>query len=106
MNIVHFEKSFTYTDREMIHVAKKLGKLATYCKRLKDEASQIKIEAEKRATKKANDEMKVSIIIELPGKVLKADSRKATVIEAVDRCCEKLEPQVKKYKEKTLKRSR
>lgn len=99
MNIQHFEKNFHYTDREMLHVARKLGKIATFCKRVKNEDSCIKIEAERRGTKKARDEMKVTILVELPGKVLKADSRKADIIEAVDRCIEKIEPQVKKYKE-------
>ena len=106
MNINHFEKNFHYTDKEMLHVARKLGKLATFCKRLKDDASVIKIEAEKRSTKKASDEMKAVIIIELPGKVLKADSRKSTITEAVDRACDKLEPQLKKYKDMHSKRSR
>lgn len=99
MNIEHYEKNFQYTDREMLHVARKVGKLATYCKRIKDEASSIRIEVESRKTKKARDNLKMVVIIQLPDKTLRADSRKDSVIEAVDRCIEKLEPQVKKYKE-------
>jgi ribosomal subunit interface protein len=106
MNIQHFEKNFQYTAEEMLYVARKIGKLATYCKRLKDDASFITIEAERRPTEKKRDEMKVDIIIQLPGKVLKADSLKANVTEAIDRCIEKLEPQVKKYKELRLDKKR
>lgn len=100
MNIDHYEKNFRYSDLEHLHAARKLGKLATYCKRLKNEDSCIKIEVERRETKKAKDEIKVIVLVELPDKVMKADSRKDNCIEALDRCVEKLETQLKKYKEK------
>lgn len=98
MKVLHYEKDFQYTDKEMIHVAKKVGKLATYCKRLKNEDSAIKVEVERRSTKKSQDEIKVVLLVELPSKVLKADSRKATVMEAIDRCTEKIQPQLEKFK--------
>ena len=106
MNILHYEKNFTYTDRELLQIARKIGKIATYCKRVKDEGSCIRIDAERRNTKKDRDQVKVSITIELPGKELRAESRRSDVIEAVDRCIEKLEPQVKKYKELHTSRGR
>ncbi len=99
MNIQHHEKNFQYTDREFMQIARKLGKLATYCKRVKDEGSFIRIDSERRSTKKERDQIKVAISVELPEKSLRAESRKWDVLEAVDRCIEKLEPQVKKYKE-------
>ena len=99
MHVQHFEKGVKYSDRELIILARKVGKLATYCKRLKDEASSIRIEAERRKTKKKEDQVKMSVTVSLPHKVLYAESRQATAIEALDRCIEKLEPQVKKYKE-------
>ncbi len=99
MNIQHFEKGLHYSNDEFLMLARKLGKLATYCKRLKDEASFIRVEAEKRETKKDRDQVKVMITIELPRKTLRAESRRNDLIEAVDRCTEKLEPQLKKYKE-------
>ena len=102
MNVQHFEKNFRYTTREFLVTARKIGKLATYCKRVKDEASSIRIDAERRNTKKDRDQIKVSVTLDLPGKILRAESRRPDVVEAVDRCIEKLEPQVKKYKERTL----
>ena len=99
MNIQHYEKNFHYTDREFVQIARKIGKLATYCKRAKDEASFIRIDVERRSTKKERDQIKVSISVELQDKSLRAESRKVDVLDAVDRCIEKLEPQVKKYKE-------
>ncbi len=83
----------------MLVMARKLGKMATYCRRLKDESSVIRVEAERRATKKTSDEVKVMITVELPKKILRSESRKSTVIEAMDRAVEKLEPQLIKYKE-------
>lgn len=99
MNIQHFEKGFHYNDKQLITVARKLGKMATYCKKVKDESSVIRIDAEKRKTTKKRDEMKVAITLTLPKKILRAESRKPEVTEAIDRCIEKLTSQAKKYKE-------
>ena len=99
MHIEHYEKNLRYTDEELLILARKLGKMATYCRRLKDESSVIRVEAVRRPTKKERDEVEVVIIVQLPGKTLTADSRKATVIEAIDRCVEKLEPQLLKFKD-------
>ncbi len=99
MHIEHFEKGLRYSDKELMIVAKKIGKLATHCSRLKDEASVIRVEAERRDTKKAQDEVKVMITVELPKKQFRAESRKQAVIEAFDRAVEKMEPQLMKYKE-------
>ena len=106
MNIQHFEKGLHYTDTELLVVAKKLGKMATYCRRLKDEASVIRVEAEKRNTKKAQDEVKVMITVELPKKLMRSESRKDNIMEAFDRAVEKLEPQLLKYKEMRTRKQR
>ena len=106
MNVQHFEKGVQYTDKDLLVLARKIGKLATYCKRLKDSASSIRVEAERRETKKEGDQIKVMINVDLPKKVLRAESRRDSVIEAVDRCVEKLEPQLKRYKEQHTGRDR
>ncbi|MEI8230007.1 MAG: ribosome-associated translation inhibitor RaiA [Candidatus Peregrinibacteria bacterium] len=105
MKILHFEKGFSFTDAETKTVARKLGKLATYCKTVKDESSAIRIEVEKQGTKKERDQVMVSISVELPGKILRAESRKPDILEALDRTIEKLEPQVKRYKEMKMNKS-
>ncbi len=87
-------------------MARKIGKLATYCRRVKNEDSFIRIEAERRDTKKDQDSIKVTVEIALPGKTLNAESRHEQVIEALDRCVEKLEPQLMKYKEMKLDRGK
>jgi ribosome-associated translation inhibitor RaiA len=99
MNVQHFEKGLRYNDRDLLLLAKKIGKLATYCKRLKDASSLIRVEAERRPTKKDSDQVKVMITVDLPGKQLRAESRRKSPIDAVDRCIEKLTPQIKRYKE-------
>ena len=106
MKVVHYEKHYHYNDRDLLTVAKKVGKLATYCKRVKDESSMIRVDTEARKTQKATDSIKMTITVELPGKTLRAESRKKTVLECVDRCMEKLEPQVKKYKEKEVSKKK
>ena len=99
MRIKHFEKGFHFSDRDLLAIARKLGKLATYCKSIKGESSSIRVDSEYRKTEKRRDQMKVMITIDLPRKTLRAESRRPEVAEAVDRCIEKLVPQVKKYKE-------
>ena len=106
MNIHHFEKGLSYSEPELLILARKLGKLATYCKKLKDEDSSIRVEAERRATKKNRDQVKVMVTVELPGKILRAESRRNRVLEAVDRALEKLEPQLKRYKEMGMTKGR
>ena|SRR3989338_3775657 len=101
MHIEHFEKDLRYSDRELLVFARKIGKLATYCKYIKNDDSCIRVEAEKRDTKKNEDSIKVMITVELPKTILRAESRRKTVIDALDRCIEKIEPQVKRYKEKS-----
>ena len=102
MHIKHLEKGFHYTDKEMLSIATKIGKMATYCARIKDESSLIRIDAERRKTEKKRDEMKVSLTLDLPQKILRAESRRPDVLEAVDRCIEKLQPQLAKYKDKHM----
>lgn len=103
MHIRHFEKGIEYTDRDLLLFARKIGKLATYCKRVKDESSIIRVEAERRDTKKDRDMVKVVIQVDLPHKVLRAESRRSSTIDALDRCIEKLEPQIKRYKEMNVR---
>ncbi len=100
MHVEHFEKGLRYSDQELLLLARKLGKLATYCKTLKDTASVIRVEADRLPTKKKQDEVTVTITVELPKARLQAVSRKQAVIEAIDRAVEKIEPQVVRYKEK------
>ncbi len=106
MNIQHFEKGLHYSDKDLMVFAKKIGKLATYCKRLKNEDSMIRIEAERRDTKKDRDQVKVMLTVELPGAELRAESRRPKVLDALERAIEKIEPQIKRYKEKHTGRNR
>lgn len=106
MNIQHFEKNFSFTGRELPTVARKIGKIATYCKRVQDAASSIRVEVERQKTRKERDQIMVMITVELPEKVLRAESRKQDVIEALDRCIEKLEPQLKRYKELKISKTK
>ncbi len=99
MQVQHFEKGISYNADELILLAKKIGKLATYCRFLKDEGSVIRVEAEKRDTKKDRDQVKVMITVHLPKETLRVESRKNQVLEAVDSCIKKLAEQVKTYKE-------
>lgn len=106
MHVEHFEKGLRYSDHEFLTLARKIGKLATYCKTLKDEASSIRVEAARSPTKKKQDEVMVTITIELPRAKLQATSRKQSALEAVDRAVEKVEPQLLRYKEKHTGRDR
>ena len=99
MHILHFEKGLRYSDKELVTFARKIGKLAAYCERVKDEGSLIRVDAERRDTKKERDSILMTIQVNLPKKVLRAESRKESAVEALDRCIEKLKSQIDKYKE-------
>lgn len=99
MHVEHLEKGVKYNDQDLILLAKKIGKLATYCRFLKDEGSMIRVEAERRDTKKERDQVKVMLTLILPNKVLRAESRKYTALEGLDSCTEKLKKQIDRYKE-------
>ncbi len=98
MNVQHFEKGVLYTDKQLVLIARKIGKLATYCRKLKDEASSIRIEARRNDTKKDRDRVRVIVNVTLPRKVLHAECLKDDPVEALDRCTEKLEHQIERYK--------
>ena len=49
-------------------------------------------------TKKEKDSVKVMVAVTFPKKTLRAESRKKDALSAIDRCCEKLESQIEKYK--------
>lgn len=106
MHVEHFEKGVSYNADELILLAKKIGRLATYCRFLKDEGSSIRVEATRRDTKKNSDQVKVMITVLLPKEKLRVESRKNHVLDAVDSCIEKLEEQVKCYKEMHTGRTR
>jgi ribosome-associated translation inhibitor RaiA len=107
MKVEHVEKGgLSYTSDNLLLLARKVGKLATYCKTMKDEGSYIRIESDRRDTKKPSDHIKVAMSVFLPKKTLHAESRKADPIDAVDRCIEKLQEQVKEYKEKNSGRAK
>ena len=99
MKVLHYEKGLRYSDAQLVLLARKLGRLATYCKKLQDASSAIRVEAMRRATEKTRDRVKVMVTVELPRKLLRAESRRDDVMDAIDRCIEKLEPQIKRYKE-------
>ncbi len=99
MHVEHFEKGVRYNDAELILLARKIGRLATYCRRLKDAGSSIRVESERSDSKKDADRVSVQVTIHLPKKVLRAESLKVNALLALDRCIEKLEPQIKRYKE-------
>jgi ribosome-associated translation inhibitor RaiA len=105
MNVHHLERGLSYSDREFLLLARKVGRLATYCERLKDTSSSIRVEAECRETKKERDQVKVMLTVTLPRQVLRAESRRAKALDALDRCIDKIRPQVLEYKERHLVRS-
>ena len=98
MRIVHYEKGYIYTTRELLLLAKKVGRLARYCEKMKDEGSLITVETLSRDTKKRQDSVKVVLMVTLPEKTLRAESRRPEALDAIDRCVEKLESQIEKYK--------
>lgn len=106
MHVEHYEKGVRYNDQDLILLAKKIGRLATYCRFLKDEGSKIRVESVQRDTKKDRDQVKVMVTVYLPKEILRAESRKFAALDALDSCVEKLEEEIKRYKEMHTGRGR
>lgn len=106
MHVEHYEKGVRFNDQDLILLAKKIGRLATYCRFLKDEGSKIRVESVQRDTKKDRDQVKVMVTVYLPNEILRAESRKFTALDALDSCIEKLEEEIKRYKEMHTGRGR
>lgn len=106
MHVEHYEKGVRYNDKDLILLAKKIGRLATYCRFLKNEGSKIRVEAVQRDTKKSRDQVKVMVTVTLPKEILRSESRKYTALEALDSCVGKLEKDIKRYKEMHTGRGR
>jgi len=49
---------------------------------------------------KERDTVKVTVMITLPHRTLRAESRRPHALDAIDRCIEKLERQVAAYKDR------
>jgi ribosome-associated translation inhibitor RaiA len=99
MHVLHYEHGLTYTTSELLLLARKLGKLGTYCQRLKDDASHLRLEAEAHDSAKAKDRTIVKLTVTLPKATLHAEANGAKALDAVDRCLAKMLPQLKRYKE-------
>jgi ribosome-associated translation inhibitor RaiA len=57
------------------------------------------VEAVRNDTKKNRDQVHVMLTVKLPKTVLRAESRKTMALDAVDSCTEKMEEQIKRYKD-------
>ncbi|MFH0769852.1 MAG: HPF/RaiA family ribosome-associated protein, partial [Candidatus Peregrinibacteria bacterium] len=107
MDVRHFEKGIHLSDDQRLQMARKIGKTATYCTRIKDDGSVIRIECERRPTRKDRDQVKVTVTVKLPRvPLMRATSRRPDPVEAVDRCIDKLKPQLKRFKEVKTRRGR
>jgi ribosomal subunit interface protein len=106
MRIQHFEKGVRYSEKDWELLEKRLQKLGRYCKNVEDESSLLRIDAERRETAKSSDQVKVMVTVSLPKATLRAESRRVAVLDAFERCIEKLEPQIKRYKEKNTQKAR
>ena len=99
MKIQHFGKGISFNDAEATLLGRKIQKLVRYCNTVKDEGSILRLDTERRTTEKARDQVKVMLTVQLPRKTMRAESRRARILDALDRAIEKITPQIKKYKE-------
>lgn len=103
LHVTHYEKGYVYTASQLLMLAKKVGRLSRYCRTIMDESSMINIETVSQDTKKHRDSVMVMITIRLPHQMLRAESRKGAALYGIDRCVEKLESQIERYKQKHVK---
>jgi len=93
-------KGLNLSDEEKNYILKKMEKISSLAKRIKDESSTIKVEIDKDKTKSEQDSIHCIINLHVPKETIRAESRAAWVKEAVDLTKKKLLPQIEAYKEK------
>ena len=99
MQINIHAKDITLQASHEDYIKEKLGKLTHYAEVLQDESVKcdVHVEKSKNKTQGLHVEMKATILV--PGDSLHAEVDAMQVTEAADLISEKLERQVKKYKE-------
>jgi putative sigma-54 modulation protein len=88
------------SDEQKGSVELKVTKLVHLADRLDDESTEFKVELKHEKTRQSNDAYVSQITIFAPHTVIRSESRKDTLDNAVDDSIEKLKRQIERYKSK------
>lgn len=94
MQLITKSKNYTLSKETKAHLTKKIGKLRKYFNRI------VEIEVEVTQEKDTLKSKKIEVILRVVGKTIRAKEVAEDIFLATDKVVEKLEKQIKKYKEK------
>jgi len=95
MNIIYYTRDFVLSDELEREFNKKLSKLSRYFDRI----NKMEVEISKRR-RKDKDSYKVEVTMSVPGTIIRSEVSADGPLTALNAVVDKLERQVKRYKEK------
>ncbi len=102
MQLIITGKNMEVSDWLETYVRKKIGKLDRYL----SEPAEAQIELSEESTKDAQHRQIVQVTIFKNGTIMRGEERSADMPAAIDSVVDKLERQIKRYKEKTASKKR
>jgi ribosomal subunit interface protein len=100
MQIIINQKDITLSKEQEEFIHKKMEKLQTFSKAVKDESSEIQVNISHNDTKKSEDQIELSVTMILPIEEINATAEAENVEAAVMDVKAKLLSQLEKYKAK------
>lgn len=102
MQLIITGKNMDVPDRLDDYVRRKIGKLERYL----NEPAETQVELSEESTKNAQQRQVVQVTIFKNGTIVRGEERAADMPAAIDAVVDKLERQIKRYKEKNAQKKR
>jgi ribosome hibernation promoting factor len=102
MQLIITGKNILVPDRLEEYVRRKVGKLERYL----NDPAEAQVELSEESTKKVQQRQVVQVTIFKNGTIVRGEERAADMSTAIDSVVDKLERQIKRYKEKSVSKKR
>lgn len=102
MELIITGKNLTVSDKVETYVRRKIGKLDRHL----TDAAEARVELSTENTKNANQRQIVQVTIFKNGTIIRAEERSADMLAAVDAVVDKLDKQIRRYKDKRMRKRR
>ena len=93
-------KNLNLSDGQKELLETKVMKLQNFADRLGDESVEFRVEVRHEKSRKASDAYICQLTIFAPSAVIRAETRKETIENALDECLDKIKVQIERYKAK------
>lgn len=102
MELIITGKNLTVSEKVETYVRRKIGKLERHL----PDAAEARVELSNENTRNANQRQIVQVTILKNGTIIRAEERAADMLVAVDAVVDKLDKQIRRYKDKRMRKRR